>query len=186
MSTPEERRHSKKAELVAVGVITGAQGIRGQVRIRSFTDNPHDITSYGVLVNKDGTKRFDIRIDSESKHGLVASVKGVTDRNQAELMKGQQLFIDKSKLPEASDEEYYYSDLIGLPLKNAAGEMVGKITSMYNFGAGDVAEVHVASTGKRELFPFTKKSFPEIHLAQGYVLADLPDIVTPPKNEVEE
>ncbi|MGB1539596.1 MAG: ribosome maturation factor RimM [Rickettsiales bacterium] len=173
---PDSLRTSTQGELVAVGVITGAHGIRGQVKIRSFTSNPHDIVAYGALMNKTGSKRFDLKINSETKHGLVATIKGITDRNAAELLKGQELFVDKTRMPEPDDEEFYYEELVGLEARSPEGVVLGEVLGVYDFGAGDVVEIKLVS-GKQELFPFTHAIFPEINTQQGFVVANLPEIV---------
>lgn len=185
---PDNTRHgrhapsSTEATLVAVGVITGAQGIRGQVKIRSFTDDPHALTEYGALMNASGSKRYDIRIDGTNKAGLIATIKGVTDRNAAELMKGTELFVDKANIPPADEDEFYYDDLIGMDVLDASGTALGTVAAMYNFGAGDIIEIKLAAGGK-EMYPFTKQNFPEVKLAEKQVIAELPEIVESPKGE---
>lgn len=176
-SSDDESRYSNEAERVAIGVITGAQGIRGQLKVKSFTDNPLDLTAYGPLLNKDGTKRFDLSIDAESKGGLVVSIKGIKDRNAAELMRGTELFVVKARLPEADDEEFYYADLVGLEVRSAEGVKLGEITAVHNFGASDVVEIRLLESGKKELFPFTKAVFPEVNIKEGFCIADLPEMV---------
>lgn len=185
---PDNTRHgrhapsSTEATLVAVGVITGAHGIRGQVKLRSFTDDPYDITEYGALMNASGSKRFDIRIDGENKGGLFATIQGVKDRNAAELLRGTELFVDKANIPPADEDEFFYDDLIGLEVRDSNGENIAKVAAMYNFGAGDIIELHMAGRGK-EMYPFTKQNFPEVHVSEGYVLAELPEIVDTPKKD---
>lgn len=183
---PDNTRHgrhassSTEATLVAIGVITGAQGIRGQVKLRSFTDDPHAITEYGALMNATGTKRYELRIDGANKSGLVASVKGVTDRNAAEALKGTELFVDKRNIPAAAEDEFYYDDLIGLDVRDASGATLGKVFALYNFGAGDIIEIQLSAGGK-EMYPFTCQNFPEVRVSEGYILAELPEIVDTPK-----
>lgn len=167
---------STEVPLVAIGVITGAHGIRGQVKLRSFTSDPYVLAEYAPLLNATGTKQYELRIDGETKQGLIATIKGVADRNAAELMKGTELFIDKSKLPEPDEEEFYYDQLIGLEVRDAHGGALGRVIAMYDFGAGDIIEIKL-NDGHKEMYPFTKISFPEIHIEKGYILADLPEIV---------
>lgn len=167
---------STEVPLVAIGVITGAHGIRGQVKLRSFTSDPYDIATYAPLLNASGTKQYDVQVDGETKQGLIATIKGIKDRNAAELMKGTELFIDKNKLPEPSEEEFYYDQLIGLDVRDAAGASLGRVAALYNFGAGDILEVKLTA-GHKEMYPFTKQSFPQVHIDKGYVLADLPEII---------
>jgi 16S rRNA processing protein RimM len=166
---------STEVPLVAVGVITGAHGIRGQVKIRCFTADPYVLSDY-TLLNETGSKRYELRIDAETKAGLVGTLKGVKDRNAAELLKGTQFFIDKSKLPEPDEEEFYYDQLTGLDVRDAAGTSLGTISAVYDFGAGDILEIR-HTDGKKEMYPFTKVNFPQVRVQDGYVLAELPEIV---------
>lgn len=166
---------STEVPLVAVGVITGAHGIRGQVKIRAFIADPHALLDY-TLLNEHGSKRYELRIDAETKHGLVGTLKGVTDRNAAELLKGTQFYIDKSKLPETGEDEFYYEELTGLDVRDASGASLGTVSAVYDFGAGDILEIR-HTDGKKEMYPFTKANFPEVHVKQGHVLADLPEII---------
>lgn len=170
---------STQADLLAVGVVSGAHGIKGQVKLRSYTANPDDILAYGALLNKEGTKRFEIRIDGGTKHGLIATFKGVKDRNAAELLKGTELFVDRATLPESDDDEFYYDDLIGLEVRDASGAVLGKVHALHDFGAGDILELTLSSTGKKEMYPFTRQNFPEINVADGFVLAELPEVLEP-------
>lgn len=173
---------STEATLVAIGVITGAHGIRGQVKLRSFTDDPHAITEYGALMNATGTKRYDLRIDGENKGVLIASLKGVKDRNAAESLKGTELYVNKDNIPPAEEDEFYYDDLIGLEVRDMAGAKLGKVAAMYNFGAGDIIEI-LFSAGNKEMYPFTRQNFPDVKVKDGYVTSELPEIVDTPRGE---
>ena len=189
MTSPDSKRvsdSSTRTPLVAVGVIIGAHGIRGQVKIRSFTDNPEDILAYGALLNKEGTRRFEVRIEGETKGGIIASLKGVTDRNVAEQMRGTELFVDRNNIPEADEDEFAYDELIGLNASSADGTLIGKITAVLNFGANDVIEIRMAATGKKELLPFTKVVFPEIDVKAGKVIVDMPEMIEAPKRTKED
>ena len=163
--------------LVAIGVITGAHGIKGQVKLRSFTTNPHDLTAYGALLNADGTRRYELKIAFDVKGGIVANIKGVNDRNAAELMRGTELFIESSRLPAAQEEEFYYNDLIGLAVRDGNGHPLGTVLALYDFGAGDIIEIRLDSTGRKEMYPFTKESFPHVSVSEGFITASLPDII---------
>lgn len=167
---------SSEVPLVAVGVITGAHGIKGQVKLRSFTNNPQDIENYTPLLNDSGTRRFELQIDGETRQGLIATIKGIKDRNTAEVLKGTQLFTEKSKLPPAEEEEFYYDELIGQEVRDNAGAVLGKVVALYDFGAGDIIEIKMAA-GSKEMYPFTRQNFPEIHSKEGYILAELPEII---------
>jgi 16S rRNA processing protein RimM len=166
---------STEVPLVAIGVVTGAHGIRGQVKLRSFTDDPYALEDYAPLLNATGTKTYKLRIDGETKQGVIATIEGIKDRNAAELLKGTQFYIDKTKLPEPDEDEFYYDQLIGLDVQSNS-ESIGKVVAMYNFGAGDIVEIKHAD-GNKEMYPFTKTNFPEVHVKKGYITAELPEIV---------
>lgn len=165
----------RQNNLVAIGVIKGAHGIRGQVKIQSFTDDPEALFDYGDVFNAHGTK-LNITLNGATSSGLIATIKGINDRNGAEALKGTQLFIDASKLPDADEEsgEFYYHDLIGMKVINTAGEPLGKVLAVHNFGAGDILELQL-KTGKKEMFAFTERNFPEIRMSAKEIVADLPE-----------
>lgn len=163
------------SERVRLGVITAAHGIKGQVKIRSFTDDPEDLTAYGALTDRQGTKRFKISLHGSTPNGLIATIQGVADRNQAEALKGQELYAERELLPSAEEEEFYPDMLIGLEVRGADGAVLGKIMNLYNFGAGDIVEITLTGTRKKEMYPFTKAIFTEIMLAEGYCVAELPE-----------
>lgn len=113
--------------LVCVGAIVGVHGVRGAVRIKSFTAIPEDVCAYGVVQSEDGTKRFDVRLIGEAKGLLIAKLSNVVDRNQAEALKGTQLFVSRDALPELEEDEFLYSDLVGLDVFDGSDQRLGKI-----------------------------------------------------------
>jgi 16S rRNA processing protein RimM len=159
--------------LLCVGIITGAQGIRGAVRIKSFTADPLDIDAYGPVSDEAGTRSFELESIGQSKGVVVATLSGVTDRNAAEALKGMQLFVERDRLPPADDEEYYHADLLGLAAELVTGEPLGRITAVYDFGAGDALEVTGADGGV-VMVPFTKAAVPVVDLEAGKVVIDPP------------
>lgn len=168
---------STQADLVAVGIFVGAHGIKGQLKLRSYTAIPEDILAYGALLNKEGTKRFELNLDGATKHGLIVSLKGLKDRNAAELLKGTEVFADRAHMPEPDEEEFYYDQLIGLEVRDSEGKNLGKITALYDFGAGDIIEILLADSAKKEMYPFTRQNFPAIHIDEGFIRADLPEVL---------
>lgn len=155
-------------------MIAGAQGIRGQVRLRSFTDDPESIFDYKPLTSEDGARVFKIKQDGINKDMFIASVDGVTDRNGAEALRGTKLFIDRAKLPKAKKGQYYESDLIGLLAKDGQGKDYGKILGTHNYGAGTFLEIGVT---KKDSFmlPFTDVCVPEIDIKAGFILVNPPE-----------
>lgn len=164
-------------ELVAVGVISSTHGVRGQVKIRSFTDFPEDILAYGPLYDKTGARRFDIRLDGNSKGGLIASIKGISNCNDAEKLKGTELFANRANLPEPDEGEFYYEQLIGLEVRTEDGAMFGSVRAIQNYGASDLLEVRVSATGKNELFTFTDAVFPEVDIDGGSITIRPPEVL---------
>jgi len=171
--------------LVCVGVIAGAHGIKGQVKIRSWMENGEEIASLSGLCYVDGSA---VEIAINGKAGkeqlLIATIVGVADRNQSESLKGRELFVARSSLPEADDDEFYYSDLEGIEMRLVTGEILGQVLTIHNFGAGDIVEYKNALTGKNDMLPFDLQTVPEINLDEGYMLICLPEeIMANPENE---
>ena len=162
------------SDLVLVGVITAPHGVRGLVKVKSFTEDPSDLVAYGAVSDQAGRKVFDLQIVGEAKGQLIARLDGVSDRNAAEDLKGQKLYIHRSALPETEEDEFYHADLIGLRTLLADGTEHGLIKAVYDFGAGDLLEVALADGGMAYL-PFTRDVAPTIDLKAGTVT------VVPPK-----
>ena len=159
---------------VLLGQISTAQGIRGEVVIKSYTGEPADIGSYGPLTDEGGTRSFDITVVRVAKKGVIARINGVTDRNGAEALRGTQLYIDRDKLPAPEDDEVYHADLIGLEAVTADGEIVGEVVAVQNFGAGDLLEVRLSGKRRTEFVPFDETFVPEIDLEAGRVTVVMP------------
>lgn len=158
---------------LCLGVITGAHGIRGQVRIKSFTADPEQLTAYGALSDAKGDKVFKLTVNGQSKGQLIAKIKGVNDRNAAEDLKGQELFIERSRLPAPDEEEFYHADLIGLAVETIDGEAYGTVKAVHDFGAGDILDIKLTS-GKGAMLPFTKETVPTIDLDAGKLVVNPP------------
>jgi 16S rRNA processing protein RimM len=160
--------------LVLMGRIGAAHGIKGEVRIQSFCADPLDIAAYGPL----STNRADLTIEISkarlSKNMVIATLKGVSDRNAAEKLNGTELFVARDKLPAENDEDdFYYTDLIGLTVRLADGREVGKVKTIEDHGAGDVIEI-AFNNGTTGIFAFTRANFPEIKVASAYLTFDPP------------
>ncbi len=160
---------ANKAETkVCVGVITGAQGIRGQVRVKSFTAEPTDIAAYGPLTDAKGSREFRLELTGSAKGVLLARVSGISDRNAAETLRGIELYVDRDALPETDEEEFYHADLIGLPAVLSDGTPYGTVRALHNFGAGEVIEILLADGGVAVL-QFTHAVVPDIDLDAGQI-----------------
>ena len=157
--------------------IAGAHGIRGELLLKTYTGAPEDIAAYGPLSNESGTKQFALKVVRVTPKGVIARIKGVDDRNAAETLKGMALYIERSKLPNPADDEFYHSDLIGLAAVDAAGVDLGTIERVLDFGAGTILEVKLTSDARTELVPFTKACVPSVDLAARRVTVILPETV---------
>ena len=158
---------------VCVARIGAAHGVRGQVKLWTFTEDPFAVTRYGVLSTSDGARQFEVTQAREAKGFLVATLKGVTSRNEAERLNGVELYVAREKLPATDEDEYYHADLIGLAAVSAAGEALGRVVAIHNFGAGDIIEIAPPS-GPTILLPFTNAVVPTVDLAGGRVVIDMP------------
>jgi 16S rRNA processing protein RimM len=160
-------------DLVLAGVITGAHGIRGEVKLRSFTDRPEAIAGYSPLETVAGRALDIVRLRAQ-KEGFIAVLKGVTDRNAAEALRGTELFVPRARLPEPAAGEVYLDDLIGLAVFEG-GTMLGKVVGVDNFGASDLLEV--ATEGQRETvyIPFAESFVKEVDAEAGRIVVALPE-----------
>ncbi|MGJ4880210.1 MULTISPECIES: ribosome maturation factor RimM [unclassified Bradyrhizobium] len=161
------------SKLICVARIGAAHGVRGEVRLWTFTEDPLAVLHYGPLTTKDGSRSFEVAKAREAKDHLVAAIKGVTDRNAAERLNGLELYVPRDRLPETADDEYYHADLIGLAAETADGAQLGRVLTIHNFGAGDIIEIAPPS-GSTLLLPFTNAVVPTVDLAGGRVIIELP------------
>jgi 16S rRNA processing protein RimM len=161
------------ASPVCVARIGAAHGVRGAVKLWTFTEDPLAVQSYGPLMTKDGARQFEIANVREAKDHLVASFKGIATRNDAEKLNGIELYVPREKLPATDDDEYYHADLIGLAAVNAADELLGRVVAIHNFGAGDIIEI-APPKGATMLLPFTNAVVPTVDIAGGRVVVELP------------
>ncbi len=166
-----------------MGRIGAAHGIKGEVRITSFTAEPLALKQYGPLA----TDRPGLTIEIESARAttnvLVARIKGVTDRTAAEKLNGVELYVDRDKLPATDEDDFYQADLIGLEARLADGTTLGTVTAVPNYGASDLLEVRDRRTGDTYLYPFTRAVVPEVKLDEGYVVIEVPLEAEPGEEE---
>lgn len=161
-------------DLAPIGVITGAHGIRGQVKIRSFADESDAIFSYDSITDSTGKRTFKLTRHGTTPAGFIASIEGVTDRNQAELLKSTGLYIPTALLPEKDANQYYHSELIGLKAQLENGQLYGTIIGMHNFGAGDIVDIERLDK-TTEMLPFTAAFVGEVKADEGYVIVFPPE-----------
>ena len=161
-------------ERLCVGVIAGAHGVRGLVKIKSFTDDPANLTAYGPLTDESGARRYQVAVTGRAKGVLLARIEGVGDRDAARALSGARLYVARAALPEPEDEEYYHADLIGLAVEDRAGAPLGRVAAVQNFGAGDILEIERPDQGTL-LVPFTKAAVPLVDPAGGRVVVEPPE-----------
>jgi len=161
-------------EMVLLGHISTAHGIRGEVVIKSHTSDPADIAAYGPLTDKAGQSKVEITNIRVVKKGVIARLAGVADRNAAEALRGFELYVARSKLPEPDEDGHYHADLLGLEAVTADGNVVGEVVAVQNFGAGDLLEIRLAGQSRTEFIPFDEHFVPEIDIAAGRVIVVMP------------
>ncbi|HZY68906.1 MAG TPA: ribosome maturation factor RimM [Devosia sp.] len=167
-----------------MGRIGAAHGIKGEVRITSFTAEPLAIKDYGPLATDRPGLVVEIEAARATTNVLVARIKGVADRNAAEKLNGVELYVDRDKLPPPEDaDDFYQADLIGLEARLADGTVLGTVTAIPNFGASDLLEVRDGRSGDTFLYPFTKAVVPEIRIAEGFLVIEVPVDAEPGEEE---
>ena len=159
---------------ICVGMISGSHGVRGLLRLRSFTAIPEAISDYAPLTDETGKRRFEIEIKSTAKDFFIVQIEGVKSREDADALRGAKLFVSREKMPKTGKEEYYEADLIGLPVKDKSGNDFGSVRSIHDYGAGVFLEI---GTSKESAFmlPFRDAFVPKLDLKEGLIVIDLPE-----------
>lgn len=158
---------------VCVAAITAAHGVRGAVRVKPFTAEADSVAAYGPVEDESGARTFRLSIVGHAKDQLIVKIEGITDRDQAEALRGLRLYVPRAALPEAAEDEYYHADLVGLVARTADGETAGEVRAVHEFGAGDMLEI--VRPGRPPLMvPFTRAAVPTIDLAGGFLVVDPP------------
>jgi 16S rRNA processing protein RimM len=165
VSAPEKR--------VCVGAVAGAHGVRGAVKIKSFTAAPEDVARYGPLEDQSGERQFSLHLIGAGKGVLIGHLSGIADRNQAEASRGLRLYLPRAALPPTEDDEYYHADLLGLEAVLTDGTSVGTVRAVHDFGAGDTLEI-ARPEGPPVVVPFTRAVVPSVDLAAGRLVVDPP------------
>ncbi len=162
---------------VRVARIGAAHGVRGELKLWSFTGDPAAIADYGPLQSEDGKRHFEIETMRTAKDHFVVRLVGVADRDAAEKLVNTDLFVPRDRLPPiAEDDTYYHADLVGLSAVTPEGVALGTVTALHNFGAGDLIEIASIQGGEPLLLPFTDAIVPEIDIAAKKVVVVLPSV----------
>ncbi|MDK3020276.1 ribosome maturation factor RimM [Pseudodonghicola flavimaris] len=162
-------------DLVCVGTVAGAFGVRGEVRLKSYCANPEDIELYSPLLTEDGSQSFPVVLTRSIKNGFAARLGGVETKDDADTLRGVSLFAPRDRLPALPEDEFYYSDLIGLEVLDTGGTSLGRVKDVQNHGAGDLLELQVPGQSATVLMPFTRAVVPTVDLEAGRLIADPPE-----------
>jgi 16S rRNA processing protein RimM len=163
------------ANRICVARIGAAHGVRGEVKLWSFTEDPAAVAHYGPLETQDGTRCFEIEALRAAKDHFVARIAGVSDRDAAEKLRNIELYIPRARLPKIEETDtFYHADLVGLDAVTPAGARVGIVHALHNFGAGDIIEIAPAGGGDPLMLPFNETTVPKIDVAARQI------VVVPP------
>jgi 16S rRNA processing protein RimM len=157
-------------DLIMVGRVAGAFGVRGEVRITSFTAEPLALVDYKTLLREDGSPGLTLAGGRVAKGGVVARAAEVATRDEAEALRGLKLYIPRASLPEPDEDEFYVADLVGMEVRSLEGDLLGEVRSVRDFGAGDLLEVAPVA-GESWWLPFTRDAVPEVRMADGFLVA---------------
>jgi 16S rRNA processing protein RimM len=165
----DQVKSAQEASKICLGVFTAPHGIRGAVKVKTFTVNPESLTAYGPLTDGQGSPYHLTIVSIPAPDIVVVSVKGINDRNQAELLRGKELYLDRCLLPEAPEDEFYHADLIGMMVISEQGHVIGKVRAVNNYGAGDFLEVS-SENGELLTVPFRKEAVERVDLNQNQII----------------
>ena len=160
---------------ICVAAISGAFGVGGEVRLKSFCSDPAALADYAPLWTEDGSRSFTVKITRQTPGGLVARLGGVATKEEADALRGTTLFTDRARLASLPDDEYYHTDLVGLEVLDTGGVALGRVIAVHNHGAGDILEIGGAGQKTALLLPFTKAILPTVDLKARRIIADLPE-----------
>ena len=172
---------------VCLGIMVGAHGVRGLVKVKPFTEAPEDVAAYGPVSDKAGQRRWSLEVKGLGKGVVLVKVEGIADRDAAQALHGTELYVERAALPALEEEEtFYHADLIGLRVEDREGRALGRVKAVENHGAGDLLEVEQTGDGKGGgktlLLAFTRAVVPLVDLAGGRLVVDPPDeIEVPPE-----
>lgn len=175
------------ANLILVGRVAGGFGVRGEVKITTYTEDPKSLAGFKALTRQDGSPALTILSARVAKEGLVARCQGIETKDAADALRGLRLYVPRESLPEPDEDEFYLTDLVGLPVRHVADNaLLGSVKSVQNFGAGDLLEIQPALGGQTWFLPFTRQAVPEVKIAERLILADPPALVGEPEGPAEE
>ncbi len=155
---------TRPERLVCVAAVAAAHGVRGAMKLRCFTVAPESVAAYGPVHDEAGRELFPLEVIGRAKGGVIARARGIASREAAEALRGTRLYVPRDRLPEPDADEFYHEDLVGLAAVSRDGTPAGRVSAVYDFGAGDLIEV-TGEDGTTLVLPFTREAVPEIDLA---------------------
>ena len=170
-------KEGENDKLVLIGEIVAAHGIKGNVKIRTFTDSPENIKKYKEIFLGAEHEKVEISFQSSTQDIALCRIKGVEDRNAAEALKGKKLYIKKSALSKPKKNEYYLHDLVGCEARHINGSKLGEVISVNNFGAGDIIEIALSQSKKTEMYAINANNIPEVNIQKKYIIVNPPEVV---------
>lgn len=182
-ANPSSRRAARAAPLpqgergkrICVAQIGAAHGLKGEVHLRSFTQDPRAVARYGALETEDGAQKFEVESLRAAKDHFVAKLSGIDNRDAAQALRNVKLYVPRARLPAPENKNtYYHADLIGLTVATTRAETIGEIMAIHNFGAGDIIEIRLTD-GETAMLPFTDAAVPVIDIAAGKVIVNPPE-----------
>ncbi|HZK98592.1 MAG TPA: ribosome maturation factor RimM [Caulobacteraceae bacterium] len=162
------------SRLILVGQVAGAFGVKGEVRITAFTDDPLALLRYGPLSREDGGPALTLESGRAQGKAVIGRAKEVATREQAQALRGLRLYVARDALPAPDEDEFYLADLTGLAVRAPDGAPLGRVRMVSNFGAGDLLEIEPSSGGPTWWVPFTKAAVPDVRIGDGVIIVDRP------------
>lgn len=162
------------SDLIEVGAIAGAYGVRGEVRVKSYCAVPEDIETYTPLWTEDRAQQINLAILRPIKNGFAARITEIATKEEADALRGIKLYAERDQLPSLPDDEFYHADLIGMDVFDTGGVLLGRVKSVQNNGADDLLDMQLAGSSETVFLPFTKAAVPTVDLASGRLIADPP------------
>jgi len=162
-------------ERIIVGSIGGAFGVHGEIRLKSYCAEPEAIADYTPLYTDDGRSFAQLVVTGSLKGGFTARLDGVISKEDADALRNTKLYADRSQMPTLPDDEYYYTDLIGLDVLDTGGEKLGTVKNVMDHGAGDLLEIQTSNSAETVLLPFTQAAVPTVDLKAERIIADPPE-----------
>ena len=155
--------------MITLGAVSSAHGVRGQFKVKPFTVVPSDVAAYGPVHLEDG-RVLQLTVKSVTKNLLICEAKGITDRRMAESLRGQTLSVKRAALPELDETQTYHADLIGLVVQDTAGQQLGVVVGLHDFGAGEIVETSLAGSSSTELYPFYPPFLLDLNIQEGKIV----------------